>query len=94
MAVLSCGCAEKCKKFLSNFSSAYDAAGGYKYAEMLVRAARASQPGSSVLTPAHAPGGAQQDVANRRRRTLDVELDDLASVRAAAGGERPAAAPF
>jgi hypothetical protein len=47
-----------------------------------------------VLTPARAPGGAQQDVANRRRRTLDVELDDLASVRAAAGVERPAAAPF
>ena len=37
-----------------------------------------------VLTPACAAHVAQQDVANRKRRTLDVELDDLASVRAPA----------
>jgi hypothetical protein len=34
-----------------------------------------------LLTPAAAGRVAQQDVANRKRRTLDVELDDLASVR-------------
>ena len=37
-----------------------------------------------LLTPACAARVAQQDVANRKRRTLDVELDDLASVRAPA----------
>lgn len=36
---------------------------------------------SLAQTPAREP---QQEIANRKRRTLDIELDDLTSVRGAA----------
>jgi hypothetical protein len=86
-------CAEKCRTFLANFASVYDADGGLKYVDMLVRRRRWAAfarflylfASESPETPLRLSAArAQQEIANRRRRALDIEMDDIASVRAAA----------
>jgi hypothetical protein len=94
------GHTERCKSFLTTFTSAYEADGALKYMDQLVRRrwcrlrgchlvvqAPPFSSGPTCLTLAHFPSRApagrrpQQEVANRTRRTLDIFMDDLASVR-------------